>query len=128
MATLYYETIGQEDMNTGVGTFSSRNPGGGTLTSTQIGIHSLAVTQLKVTATWDPASVSVGASVTTTVTVTGAALGDFTLASFSLSLSGLVLTSYVSAANTVTVVLSNPTAAAVDLASGTLAVLVFKSR
>jgi hypothetical protein len=124
----YYETLGGEDINVGVDTFVSRNPGGGTLTSTQVGIHTFAVGQLKATATWNPASVSAGQSVTTTVTVTGASLGDFTMASFSLSLAGLVLNSYVSAANTVTAVLSNPTSAAIDLASGTLAVLVLKSR
>jgi hypothetical protein len=82
---------------------------------------------VKVTATWDPASVASGATVTTTVTVSGASLGDFTLESFSLSLAGLQLTSYVSAANTVTAVLSNLTGSAVDLASGTLSVLVLKS-
>jgi hypothetical protein len=102
-------------------------PGGGTLASTQIGIHSLAVGQLKATATWDPASIASGGTVTTTVTVSGASLGDFTLASFSLTIAGLQLTSYVSAANVVTAVLSNLTGAAVDLASGTLAVLVLKS-
>jgi len=128
MATDYYEKLGQEDINTGTGTFTSRNPAGGTLASTQVGIHSWAVGQLETTATWNPASISAALSVTTTVTVTGAALGDYAIASFSLSLSGLTLTAYVSAANTVTVVLANNTAAAVDLASGTLSVLVFQSR
>jgi hypothetical protein len=43
-------------------------------------------------------------------------------ASFSLSLGGLMMTAYASAANTATVVLFNPTAGAIDLASGTLTV------
>lgn len=124
---LVYEKVVQEDLNVGVGAVNVTAPGGGTLASTQVGIHSLAVGQVKVTGTWNPSSIASGATTTTTLTVSGASLGDFTLASFSLSLAGLQLTSYVSAADTVTVVLSNLTGSAVDLASGTLAVLVLKS-
>jgi hypothetical protein len=69
----------------------------------------------------------VGASTTTTVTVSGAVLGDFVLASFSLSLGGLTMTAYVSATSTVTIVLANLTGAVADLASGTLKVLVLQS-
>lgn len=75
--------------------------------------------------TWNPASVASGAQTTTTVTVTGAKLGNPAAASFSLDLQGLVLSAYVSSANTVTIVLSNLTGGAVDLASGTLYVRVF---
>lgn len=125
--SLVYEKVVQEDLSVGTGAVNVTAPGGGTLASTQIGIHSLAVGQVKVTATWNPSSIAAGATETTTVTVSGASLGDFSLASFSLSLQGMQLTSYVSAANTVTVVLSNLTGSAVDLASGTLAVLVLKS-
>lgn len=71
-------------------------------------------------ATWDPASVAAGASVTTTVTVTGAALGDRANGSFSLALGGLILSAAVSATNTITITLFNPTAAPIDLASGTV--------
>lgn len=78
------------------------------------------------TATWDPGSVNAGAQTTTTVTVTGASLGDAALASFSLDLQGMQLTGYVSAANTVTVVLQNGTAGAIDLSSGTLTARVLK--
>lgn len=121
------EKVVQEDLDTGTGSVTVTNPNGGTLSGTQIGLHSFAVGQVKATATWDPASIANGATATTTVTVSGAALGDFALASFSLSLSGLSLSAYISAANTVTVVLTNNSGAAVNLASGTLAVLVFKS-
>jgi hypothetical protein len=124
---LIFERIVTEDLNVGVGSVTVTAPGGGTLASQQIGIHSIAVSGAKVTGTWDPASIASGATVTTTLTVSGASLGDFTLASFSLTIAGLQLTSYVSAANTVTVALSNLTGSAVDLASGTLAVLVLKS-
>jgi hypothetical protein len=125
MAVDYYETLGQEDLNIGTSTFQSRNPGGGSLTSTQIGLHSFARNQLKTTATWDPGSVSSGGNASTTVTVTGATLGDFVLASFNLDLQGLQMSAYVSSANTVTVLLQNLTGSAVDLSSGTLAVLTF---
>jgi len=72
------------------------------------------------TKTWDPPSILDAAQTTTTVTVTGAALGDAVIATFSVSLQALQLTAYVSAANTITVVLLNRTGAAVDLPSGTL--------
>jgi hypothetical protein len=124
---LVYEKVVQNDLNVGVGSVNVTAPGGGTLASTQIGVHTFAVGQVQVTGTWNPSSIASGATETTTLTVSGASLGDFTLASFSVSLAGLQLTSYVSAANTVTAVLSNLTGSAVNLASGTLAVLVLKS-
>lgn len=70
--------------------------------------------------TYDPPNLGAGATTTTTVTVPGATLGWDASAAFSLSLSGLAMTAYVSATDTVTVVLFNPTAGAVNLASGTL--------
>ena len=76
-------------------------------------------------ATYDPASLVDGAGATTTVTVTGAALGDYAVASFSNDLQGILLTAYVSAANTVSVRFQNETAGTIDLASGTLRALVF---
>jgi hypothetical protein len=77
--------------------------------------------------TWDPPNVAAAGSTTTTVTVTGVALGDpVTRLSFSLDLQGQTLTGYVSAADTVTVVLFNSTAGALNLGSGTLYVAVGK--
>lgn len=78
------------------------------------------VTALSGSATYNPASLSDGAGVTTTVTVTGAALGDYAQASFSLDLQGILLTAWVSAANTVSVRFQNETTGAIDLASGTI--------
>lgn len=76
-------------------------------------------------ATYDPANLLDGAGATTTVTVTGAALGDFvTGVSFSLDLQGITLTAYVSAADTVAVRFQNETGGAIDLASGTIRVMV----
>jgi hypothetical protein len=124
---LVYEKIVQEDLNVGTGAVNVTAPGGGTLVSTQLGLHSLAVGQVKVSGTWDPASVAAGSKVSTTLTVSGASLGDFALASFSLDVQELTMTADVSATNTVEVVLANLTGSAVNLASGTLSVLVLKS-
>jgi hypothetical protein len=128
MTTHYYEKAVQEDIDFGTGTATVRNPGGGTLTGTQVGIHSLAVGQKEWTDTWDPGSIASGAEEAKEVTVTDAALGDYAIASFSLDVADLTLDANVTAANTVTCVLTNNTGAAVDLSSGTISVLVFKSR
>ncbi|KGM35703.1 hypothetical protein [Inquilinus limosus] len=74
--------------------------------------------------TFDWPSINAGASSTTTLTVTGAAIGDHVQCSMNIDIQGLILTGYVSTAATVTAVLFNPTGAAVDLASGTLRALV----
>lgn len=78
-------------------------------------------------ATYDAPSIAAGGTTTTTVTVTGASVGDYVRPpSFGVSLAGLVATAYVSSASTVTVVLYNPTAGAIDLASTTLSIEVMK--
>lgn len=86
-------------------------------------------TVLTGSAVYNPASLADGAGLTTTVTVTGAALGDFvTAVSFNVDLAGMVLTGYVSAPNTVSVRFQNESGGGVlDLASGTLAVRVRKA-
>lgn len=76
--------------------------------------------------TWNPASIANGAEEAKEVTVTGAALGDFAVASFSLDVTDLVLNAQVTLADKVTVVLSNNTGGAIDLASGTVYVKVTK--
>lgn len=79
-------------------------------------------------AVFNPPSLADGAGTNTTVTVTGAALGDFVDAvSFSVDLAGVTLTGYVSAANTVTARLQNESGGSVDLAEGTLRVRVRKA-
>jgi len=77
-------------------------------------------------ATYDPPSLADAVGVTTTVTVTGAALGDFALASFSLDLQGIAVSAYVSAADTVSVRFQNESGGTLDLASGTLRARVWK--
>lgn len=73
---------------------------------------------------YDPPSLADGAGATTTVTVTGAALGDFATAAFSNSVAGLTVTANVTAANTVTVRFQNESGVLIDVASGTLSVKV----
>jgi len=77
-------------------------------------------------ATYDAPNIVGGTQTTTTISVPGAALGDFAAASFSLSLQGITMTAYVSATDTVTVVLYNGSGADINLASGTLRAKVFK--
>lgn len=94
-------------------------------TSLALGDEDLFLSVLNGSETFDPASIAAGATLTNDITVTGAALGGFTLVAPGVSLAGLVMTSYVSAADTVTVVLYNPTGGAVDLASSTWKAKVF---
>jgi hypothetical protein len=81
---------------------------------------------LKATGTWDPASIADKAALDKDVTVAGAVLGDFAVASLSLDQTGLGITAQVTATDTVTITLINGTGGAVDLASLTYRILVFK--
>lgn len=83
------------------------------------------VQMLTGSAIYDPGSLADGAGATTTVAVTGAALGDYVaLVSFGVDLAGITLTAYVSAANTVSVRFQNESGGVLDLASSTLRVAV----
>jgi hypothetical protein len=75
-------------------------------------------------ATYDAASLTDGTGATTTVTVTGAALGDFVIISHGVDLAGITVTGYVSAADTVSVRFQNESGGTLDLASSTLRALV----
>jgi hypothetical protein len=77
-------------------------------------------------ATWDAGSIADGDEEAKEVTVTGAALGDYATASLSIDIADLVLDAQVTAANTVTCVLANNTGGAIDLASATIYVRVFR--
>ena len=70
--------------------------------------------------TKDWGSIADGDELAEDVTVTGAALGDFAVASMSIDVTDLIITASVTAANVVTVVLSNNTGGAINLGSGTL--------
>ena len=84
------------------------------------------LTFLHASATWDAGSCVNAAQISTTVSVPGATIDDFVQASCSISLAGLNLRAVVTAANVVTLYLSNLTGAAVDLASATYYVRVTK--
>lgn len=81
---------------------------------------------LQASDTWDPGNIADGAEEAHDVTCDDAELGDFAIASFSLDVADLQLTADVTAGDTVTCVLSNSTGGAIDLASGTVRVRVFK--
>lgn len=78
-------------------------------------------------ATYDPPSLADGAGATTTVTVTGAAVGDLVQVSFSNALGGITLTGWVSASDQVSARFQNESGGTVDLASGTLRAMVTKA-
>ena len=77
-------------------------------------------------ATVDFGSVADGNEEASDITVTGAALGDIVMASHSLDVQDLQITADVTAANTVTVVISS-SGDTVDMGSGTVRVLVIPS-
>ncbi|AGH15989.1 hypothetical protein DVVG_00003 [Dunaliella viridis virus SI2] len=97
------------------------------LTSTATALTTGPGGALEGSTTWDPGSILDGDEVAQEITVTGAALGDFALASFSLDVTDLVINAAVTAADTVTVVLANSTGGTIDLASGTVRARVFKA-
>lgn len=71
-------------------------------------------------ATFDHASGADGVGETTTVTVTGAALGDYAFCSITLDAEDITITAYVSAANTVSVRFQNESTGTRNLGSVTL--------
>jgi len=77
--------------------------------------------------TKDWGSIADGNEETEDLTVTGAALGDYAVATMSIDVTDLVITASVTASNVVTVILSNDTGGAINLGSGTLTVKVFKA-
>lgn len=79
---------------------------------------------LTASATYDPPSLGAGLGVTTTVGLTGAAMGNYVTVGFSNDLQGITVTGYVSTANTVAVRFQNGTAGTLDLGSGVLNVRV----
>ncbi|MHC4397617.1 MAG: hypothetical protein ACYS1A_18390 [Planctomycetota bacterium] len=75
---------------------------------------------------WNPGSIANGGIEVKEVTVTGAALGDYVHASFSLDLQDITMGGWVTAANNVTCIMANATGGAIDLGSGTLYVRVLR--
>ena len=78
-------------------------------------------------ATWDPGNLVDGAGETKSISVLGAALGDFVIVSAPYDLQDCVAHGYVQATDTVEIRLQNESGGAIDFASGTWKVRVFKS-
>lgn len=83
--------------------------------------------QLNASITYDAGNLSAGQQTTQNVTVPGAALGDFCLASLGVPAQGLTVTAYATGTDTVQVLLYNGSGSSKDLASTTLRVRVFKN-
>lgn len=75
---------------------------------------------MSATVSYNPGSVADGASTTTTITVTGAALGDTALAGYTSLVTGWNISALVIATDTVEVRITNNTGGPVDLGAGTL--------
>ncbi len=89
-------------------------------------LTALPSAKLSATLSYNPPNILAAGTTAQAVTVPGAVLGYDASASFSLDLTGLVLTAYVSATDTVTAVLFNPTAGAINLGAGTLTAYAWK--
>ena len=88
----------------------------------------LTTPKLDATMTWNPGAVSsASGTLSSALTVTGAALGDFAMVTAPYDLQGLDATAYVNAASSVKIRLSNLTGSTVTLASGTWRVRVVKA-
>lgn len=99
--------------------------GGGATLHNIAGSNNISCHILKGSATKNPGSLADGARESTTVTVTGAKLGDPVDGwSFSLDTQGVSFIPRVSAADTVTFELQNETGGVIDLGSGTLTAYV----
>jgi hypothetical protein len=79
-------------------------------------------------AVWDPDSVNSNSAFHEDVTVPGATLGDIVWLSFDQDVEDVDLVSHVTAADTVTIGVHNPTAGAVNLGSGNLHIIVIQMR
>lgn len=75
-----------------------------------------------------PGTIANGANYSATLTLAGARLGDFCVASYLVDLQGVTLTAHVTANDTVRVVFSNTTGAGVTLAATTVRVQLTKRK
>lgn len=79
---------------------------------------------IKAQATVNPGSLADAAGENQSVTVTGARFGDFVRVAAPYTLSGITVSAYVSAADTVTIRIQNESGGTLDLASGTWNIVV----
>lgn len=128
MSINYYEPLLQEDINWGMNPATKKNPGGGELIGTQVGLHSLAIGQTPVTQIWDPPTISALGVTTVDVPYPGSTPGFYAVVTFTgevngSSIAGLFLQGICSQ-DLVTVALFNPSPLPVNVTQGTLFVLV----
>lgn len=84
---------------------------------------------IEATLSVDPASlatIAMGLGSPATITVPGARLGDYVMASFDAATSGVCVVGTVSATDTVALTFLNPTGGTVNLAAGNVYVRVYK--
>lgn len=105
---------------------SSKLQVSGKTSTTTLAVGGLDITFLNGQLTWNPSSCANGAQVAASTTISGAAVGDYVLATCSADLFGLHLRAVVTAADTVTFYLTNSTGSAVDLGSATFYARVMK--
>lgn len=89
--------------------------------------YSVESDEINGTVAWDPGNLVDGAGETKSLTVTGAALGDFVLVAAPYDLQDMICTAYVQATDTVEIRLQNETGGDKDLGSGTWKVKVIKT-
>ncbi|WP_373836121.1 BppU family phage baseplate upper protein [Jeotgalibaca arthritidis] len=75
---------------------------------------------------YDPQSIAANGNLTYNVTVSGAKLGDYVVCAFSLPIAGIIISGFVSATDTVTVVFYNITQNQIDLGLGQIKIKVIK--
>lgn len=76
---------------------------------------------------YDPPSLAAGARATTTVSMTGVALGDTVQCAYSFDLQGIELSAWVSSAGVISILFVNGTSGTIDLASGAVNITVEKA-
>ncbi len=114
-------------------TIYNRSNNGGTFTdggtnSVVRNVHNkgTGVRALSGTLVYDPPNIASGSAAQAVVTVAGAKLGDYAIASFSISTGSVSISASVIAANTVNVTFDNLSGSAQDLGSGTVKVQVIR--
>jgi hypothetical protein len=123
---IQFSLLLQDDLAWGADLTSKRHPSGGYITDHQIGLHSFAVGQVAVETEFHPTAPAL-ATETTQVVVPGAGVGDFVMACLTEPGNGLMVSSQVTAPDTVTVTFFNSTSTPVG-AKDSVRVIVFKAR
>lgn len=127
---IVFEKAIAEDLDIGIGEVDVTNPGGGTIRGTRINLQSLAA-GYEYAGAWTPGSLAVFpfGTLTTDIPIPGVALGDFVLVTFDSTVTSeqVLFNGYVAVAGTVRVALRNLGNVILNLGTGTLRVLVFKT-